>query len=381
MDFRGDPSAALLEVLDPEQNNTFSDHYLELEYDLSKVLFITTANVKYDIPGPLLDRMEIIDIPSYLDFDKLQIAQKHIVPKLLSEFGLQPYNVSIDDHAMMKIITEYTREAGVRNLEREIASLFRKIARNVVSISQNSTVKKSKKKLVVAVKDIETYLKVPRYKRKADSLKDKIGIATGLAWTSVGGDTLPVEVSIMPGSEKLTLTGKLGDVMKESAMASLTYVRSHWSSLGVPEEFSKNKEIHIHVPEGAIPKDGPSAGITMTLALISASSGLPLRGDIAMTGEITLRGSILPIGGLNEKLLAAKRMGIMTVLIPKGNEKDIAEVNPVILENMTIVPVDHIQQALPIAFRDWKQVHKKSLHKEINVANETSIKKGIITPH
>jgi ATP-dependent Lon protease len=289
--------------------------------------------------------------------------------------------VSIDDHAMMKIITEYTREAGVRNLEREIASLFRKIARNVVSRSQNNTVKKSKKKLVVAVKDIETYLKVPRYKRKADSLKDKIGIATGLAWTSVGGDTLPVEVSIMPGSEKLTLTGKLGDVMKESAMASLTYVRSHWSSLGVPEEFSKNKEIHIHVPEGAIPKDGPSAGITMTLALISASSGLPLRGDIAMTGEITLRGSILPIGGLNEKLLAAKRMGIMTVLIPKGNEKDIAEVNPVILENMTIVPVDHIQQALPIAFRDWKQVHKKSLHKEINVANETSIKKGIITPH
>jgi ATP-dependent Lon protease len=381
MDFRGDPSAALLEVLDPEQNNTFSDHYLELEYDLSKVLFITTANVKYDIPGPLLDRMEIIDIPSYLDFDKLQIAQKHIVPKLLSEFGLQSYNVSIDDHAMMKIITEYTREAGVRNLEREIASLFRKIARNVVSRSQNNTVKKSKKKLVVAVKDIETYLKVPRYKRKADSLKDKIGIATGLAWTSVGGDTLPVEVSIMPGSEKLTLTGKLGDVMKESAMASLTYVRSHWSSLGVPEEFSKNKEIHIHVPEGAIPKDGPSAGITMTLALISASSGLPLRGDIAMTGEITLRGSILPIGGLNEKLLAAKRMGIMTVLIPKGNEKDIAEVNPVILENMTIVPVDHIQQALPIAFRDWKQVHKKSLHKEINVANETSIKKGIITPH
>ena len=381
MDFRGDPSAALLEVLDPEQNNTFSDHYLEIEYDLSKVLFITTANVKYDIPGPLLDRMEVIDIPSYLDFDKLQIAQKHIVPKLLTEFGLKPFKVSVDDDAMMKIITEYTREAGVRNLEREIASLFRKIARNVVSVASNGTEKKSKKKRTISVKDIEVFLKVPRYKRKPDSLKDKIGVATGLAWTSVGGDTLPVEVSIMPGSEKLTLTGKLGDVMKESAMASLTYVRSHWSSLGVPEEFSKNKEIHIHVPEGAIPKDGPSAGITMTLALISASSGLPLRGDIAMTGEITLRGSILPIGGLNEKLLAAKRMGIMTVLIPKGNEKDIAEVNPVILENMNIVPVDHIQQALPIAFRDWKLAHKKSIHKEINIAGENLIKKGIITPH
>jgi ATP-dependent Lon protease len=356
MDFRGDPSAALLEVLDPEQNNTFSDHYLEVEYDLSKVLFITTANVKFDIPGPLLDRMEVIDVSSYLDFDKLQIARNHILPKLLKEFGMEGMQVSLQDDAILKIITEYTREAGVRNLEREIASVLRKVAKEIV-LEQSASVRKKKKvtkAYTIQAADIEKYLKVPRFRRKDEDLTDRIGVATGLAWTSVGGDTLPVEVSIMPGGEKLTLTGKLGDVMKESATAALTYVRSNWKNLAIPEEFSKGREIHIHVPEGAIPKDGPSAGITMTLALVSAASGMPLRGDIAMTGEVTLRGNILPIGGLNEKLLAAKRVGIHTVLIPKGNEKDIAEVNPVIRQDMTIIPVQHITEALPLVFRGWK---------------------------
>ncbi|MFM8455157.1 MAG: S16 family serine protease, partial [Ignavibacteria bacterium] len=349
MDFRGDPSAALLEVLDPEQNNTFNDHYLELDYDLSKVLFITTANVKYNIPAPLLDRMEVIDLQSYLDFEKVQIAKKHILPQLLEEYALKQYNIKFSDKALLKIIREYTRESGVRNLEREIASVLRKIARSIVGQGE----KYDRKGFAITDEDIESYLRTPKFKDSDANLTDKVGIATGLAWTSVGGDTLPVEVSIMPGSEKLTLTGKLGDVMKESAQAALSYIRSHTESLSIAGDFNKGKEIHIHVPEGAIPKDGPSAGITMTIALISAATGKPVRGDIAMTGEITLRGMILPIGGLNEKLLAAKRLGIKTVLIPEGNAKDIQEVNPHILKGLKVVPVEHIDQALPYAFRKW----------------------------
>ncbi|MFN5176445.1 MAG: endopeptidase La [Ignavibacteria bacterium] len=349
MDFRGDPSAALLEVLDPEQNNAFNDHYLELDYDLSKVLFITTANVKYNIPAPLLDRMEVIDLNSYLDFEKVQIAKKHIVPNLLQEYALKKYKISFSDKALLKIIREYTRESGVRNLEREIASILRKIAKEIVSGNQKNTGKGFK----VSEDSIEDYLRTPRFKESNSNLTDKIGIATGLAWTSVGGDTLPVEVSIMPGSERLTLTGKLGDVMKESASAALTYIRSHVEDLSISPGFEKGKEIHIHVPEGAIPKDGPSAGITMTIAMISAATGKPVRGDIAMTGEITLRGMILPIGGLNEKLLAAKRLGIKTVLIPEGNAKDIQEVNPHILKGLNIIPVECLDQALPHAFRKW----------------------------
>ncbi len=349
MDFRGDPSAALLEVLDPEQNNTFNDHYLELDYDLSKVLFITTANVKYNIPAPLLDRMEVIDLNSYLDFEKVQIAKKHILPNLLEDYALKKYKIKFSDRSLLKIIREYTRESGVRNLEREIASVLRKIARKIVTQGD----KYSDNGHNISEQDIEQYLRTPRFKDSAANLTDKVGIAVGLAWTSVGGDTLPVEVSIMPGSERLTLTGKLGDVMKESAQAALSYIRSHTESLSIVGDFNKGKEIHIHVPEGAIPKDGPSAGITMTIALISAATGKPVRGDIAMTGEITLRGMILPIGGLNEKLLAAKRQGIKTVLIPEGNAKDIQEVNPHILKGLNVIPVEHIDQALPHAFRKW----------------------------
>jgi len=380
-DFRGDPSSALLEVLDPEQNINFNDHYLEVDYDLSNVLFITTANVKYDIPLPLLDRMEVIELSSYLDPDKLEIAKRHIVPKLIEEYGLANFNIEIKDEALNKIITEYTREAGVRSLEREIASVFRKLAKEVVeeydaktpqliskdskprkALNKNPHFKKSLKdrKFIIDVALIEKYLKVPRFKVKKEDLEDKVGVATGLAWTSVGGDILPVEVNIMPGSEKLTLTGKLGDVMKESAMAALSYIRANHKEHGIDENFNKKKEIHIHVPEGAIPKDGPSAGITMTLALISAIKGTKLRGDLAMTGEVTLRGNILPIGGLNEKLLAAKKAGMKTVLIPKENEPDIAEISDVIKNNLEIIPVKHISEAIPIAFRSDTPIKKVS---------------------
>ncbi len=375
MDFRGDPSAALLEVLDPEQNNTFNDHYLELDYDLSKVLFITTANVKYNIPAPLLDRMEVIDLNSYLDFEKVQIAKKHILPGLLEEYALKKFKIKISDKAILKIIREYTRESGVRNLEREIASVLRKIAKEIVSHGE----KYAQKAHNISEEDIERYLRTPRFKDAAANLTDKVGIATGLAWTSVGGDTLPVEVSIMPGNERLTLTGKLGDVMKESAHAALSYIRSHTESLTIQSDFAKGKEIHIHVPEGAIPKDGPSAGITMTIALISAATGKPVRGDIAMTGEITLRGMILPIGGLNEKLLAAKRQGIKTVLIPEGNAKDIQEVNPHILKGLNVIPVEHIEQALPHAFRKWTITRTDApiVKKNSVVKAKKSVKKSV----
>lgn len=371
-DFRGDPAAALLEVLDPEQNSAFNDHYLEVDYDLSKVLFITTANVKYDIPLPLLDRMEVIELSSYLEDAKVEIAQRHILPKIIKEFALDNVQLDFTREAIIKVIQEHTREAGVRNLERELSSVLRKLTREIITqfTTQGKKGKKASndaqnapfaeqfnkyienKKFTVAEADIDRLLKISKFKRKPEKLQDKIGVATGLAWTSVGGDTLPVEVSMMPGNEKLTLTGKLGDVMKESAMAALTYVRSDWAKLGVPEDFSKSKEIHIHVPEGAIPKDGPSAGITMTMALVSAASGRPLCGDVAMTGEVTLRGDVLPIGGLGEKLLAARREGIKTVLIPKENEKDLVEISDVILKDLTIVPVDSILEALPIALRD-----------------------------
>ena len=375
MDFRGDPSAALLEVLDPEQNNTFNDHYLELDYDLSKVLFITTANVKYNIPAPLLDRMEVIDLNSYLDFEKVQIAKKHILPGLLEEYALKKFKIKFSDKAILKIIREYTRESGVRNLEREIASVLRKIAKEIVSHGE----KYAQKAHNISEEDIERYLRTPRFKDAAANLTDKVGIATGLAWTSVGGDTLPVEVSIMPGNERLTLTGKLGDVMKESAHAALSYIRSHTESLTIQSDFAKGKEIHIHVPEGAIPKDGPSAGITMTIALISAATGKPVRGDIAMTGEITLRGMILPIGGLNEKLLAAKRQGIKTVLIPEGNAKDIQEVNPHILKGLNVIPVEHIEQALPHAFRKWTITRTDApiVKKNSVVKAKKSVKKSV----
>ncbi len=347
MDFRGDPSAALLEVLDPEQNNTFNDHYLDVDYDLSHVMFITTANVRYAIPPPLQDRMEIIELPGYLQHDKREIARRHIIPKQLAEHGLEKRNVTIADAAIDKVITEYTREAGVRNLEREIATICRKVAKEVVEGRQQG--KKKSKGIAVSPEKVEAYLGVPRFRNRGHAKEPRVGSVTGLAWTSVGGDILNIDVTVMSGPEKLTLTGQLGDVMKESAQAALSYLRANAKRIGLGENSMKGKEIHIHVPEGAIPKDGPSAGITMAVALYSAISGRPARSDIAMTGEITLRGNVLAIGGLNEKLLAAQRSGITTVLIPEENEKDLKEIQDRVKEGLTLTPVGSIDEALRIA--------------------------------
>ena len=349
MDFRGDPSSALLEVLDPEQNNTFNDHYLDIDYDLSNVMFITTANVRYNIPLPLQDRMEIIELPGYMQHDKVEIARRHILPKQLKEHGLHDRHVDISDAAMTKIITEYTREAGVRNLEREIASVCRKVAKDIVSAKQGKT-KRQRTAFVVQPEQIEKYLGVPRCRNRVRTEELRVGSVTGLAWTSVGGDILHVDVSVMAGQEKLTLTGQLGDVMKESAQAALSYLRAHARALGLPPSFFHKKEIHIHLPEGAIPKDGPSAGITMAMAMYSALSGKPARGDVAMTGEITLRGEVLSIGGLTEKLLAAQRSGVSTVLIPKENMKDLEEIPAKVKEGVRLIPISRIEEALPHVF-------------------------------
>ena len=354
MDFRGDPSAALLEVLDPEQNNTFSDHYLDVDYDLSKVMFITTANVRYAIPLPLQDRMEITELPGYLDYDKREIAKRHIIPKQLAAHGLTEKMLKFTDGAIDKIINEYTREAGVRNVERELASVCRKAAKEIVLSRRKNGVAKRKKKsdggISVTGEMIERYLGVPKFRKKEAERERRVGSVTGLAWTSVGGDILNVDVTIMSGTQKLTLTGQLGEVMKESAQAALSYIRSNAKRFGVNPEFTKGREIHIHLPEGAIPKDGPSAGITMAMAIISAASNRPARNDIAMTGEITLRGNVLPIGGLNEKLLAAQRSGIKTVIIPKENVQDLTEIPDKVKEGLKIIPVETIEEAARLVF-------------------------------
>ncbi|MCP5064322.1 MAG: endopeptidase La [Ignavibacteriae bacterium] len=361
MDFRGDPSSAMLEVLDPEQNQTFTDHYLDVEYDLSKVMFITTANVRHNIPLPLQDRMEVIELPGYLEFEKLEIAKRHILPRQLKAHGLDKFDVSISDAAILKIITEYTREAGVRNLEREISSTFRKTAKEIViGRIKNGRKKKEQIKFVINEAKVEEFLGVPKFRSKAAKKESKVGTVTGLAWTSVGGDILDVEVTLMNGNEKLTLTGQLGDVMKESAQAALSYLRSNAKELKLPVNFYKGKEIHIHLPEGAIPKDGPSAGITMTMAMYSAISKQPAKCDVAMTGEINLRGNVLPIGGLNEKLLAAKRNGITTVIIPKENEKDLAEIKDAVKDGLKIIPVTDTKQAIPILFKKKRVVRKRT---------------------
>ncbi len=373
MDFRGDPSSAMLEVLDPEQNHTFNDHYLEVDYDLSQVMFITTANVRYNIPLPLQDRMEIIELSGYLEYDKIEIAKRHIIPKQLDAHGLTNKNVTLTDGAVKKIITDYTREAGVRNLERELASVCRKIARDIVLHDSTNGKIKSKAGFIVDEDKIEDYLKVPRFRHSAHSKEKRIGSVTGLAWTSVGGEILSVDVTIMNGAEKLSLTGQLGNVMKESAQAALSYIRSNAKSLGVSPNFFKGKEVHIHLPEGAIPKDGPSAGITMAMALLSAISGKPASNDIAMTGEITLRGNVLPIGGLNEKLIAAKRNGIGTVLIPRENEIDLKEIQLKVQEGLTIIPIAKIEDAIQYVFPNSKTAIKKTSHKKVN--NKSSRKK------
>ena len=350
MDFRGDPSSAMLEVLDPEQNHTFNDHYLEVDYNLQQVMFITTANVRYNIPLPLQDRMEIIELPGYLEFDKLEIAKRHLIPKQLKAHGLENKNVEFNDGAIKKIISEYTREAGVRNLEREIASIFRKLAKEIVVKESTNGRKKRKVKHIVDENLVEEYLKTPRFRYQRHTKGNKIGSVTGLAWTSTGGELLSVDVTIMNGAGKLNLTGQLGNVMKESAQAALSYLRASAKKLGLNPDFFKGKEIHIHLPEGAIPKDGPSAGVAMAMAMLSAVSGRSASNNVAMTGEITLTGSILAIGGLTEKLLAAKRNNIKTVLIPKENEIDLKEISDKVKNGIHIVTIEKAEQAIPYIF-------------------------------
>ena len=339
-DWRGDPSSALLEVLDPEQNATFSDHYLEVDYDLSPVMFVTTANT-LKMAKPLLDRMEIIELSGYTEEEKLQIALRHLLPKQMKLANVSKKEFSLSVSAIRKLIREYTREAGVRQLEREIANLVRKAVKALLSDEA--------KKISITDKDVEKYAGVPKYSYGLAEKKDQVGVVTGLAWTEAGGDILAIEASVMPGTGKSTLTGHLGDVMKESVLAALSYIRSHHKELGIDaKRFAKN-DVHVHVPEGATPKDGPSAGIAMCTTLVSAFTGIPVRKDIAMTGEITLRGRILPIGGLKEKLLAARRSGIKTVLIPKENKKDLAEIPELVTKELKIICVDHITDVLKYA--------------------------------
>ncbi len=343
MDFRGDPSAALLEVLDPEQNCAFNDHYLEVDYDLSQILFITTANLQNQIPEPLHDRMEIINLPGYLEHDKLAIAQDFLIPKLLKQHGLKSRNLKFQKTAILHIIREYTREAGVRNLERELSAVCRKVAREIVENDKQKAV-------TVSNSNIQKYLGISKYPERQRVYDDMIGAALGLAWTSYGGDILQIEVNIMRGKGQLSLTGKLGDVMKESAKAALSYSRTNAKKMGIKGEFWKNNDIHIHIPEGATPKDGPSAGITIAVALISALANRPVKKDLAMTGEITLRGNVLAIGGLNEKLLAAQRSNIKTVVIPFENEKDLEEISDKVKKGLKIIPHKHMDGVLKEAF-------------------------------
>lgn len=354
MDFRGDPSSAMLEVLDPEQNHTFNDHYLEVDYNLQQVMFITTANIRYNIPLPLQDRMEIIELPGYLEYDKLEIAKKHLIPKQLSAHGLDSKKVQFNEDALKKIIGEYTREAGVRNLEREIASVLRKVAKEIVVKESTNGRKKVKRKYVIDKNKIEDYLKTPRFRHQRHSKVNKVGSVTGLAWTSTGGELLTVDVSLMNGSGKLNLTGQLGNVMKESAQAGLSYLRSSAKKLGINPDFFKGKDIHIHLPEGSIPKDGPSAGVTMTMAMLSAISNKPASNNVAMTGEITLTGMILGIGGLTEKLLAAQRYKIATVLIPKENEVDLKEIPNKVKKGLKVVTIEKVGEAIPYVFEGIK---------------------------
>jgi ATP-dependent Lon protease len=364
-DFRGDPSSALLEVLDPEQNATFNDHYLDVDYDLSKVMFITTANTLERIPRPLQDRMEIIRIPGYTENEKLNIAKRYLVKKQREANGLKEENIEISDKAILGLIRHYTREAGVRNLEREIASLCRKVAVEVIKTDRNAHVR-------ISNSGLAKFLGPAKFRYGLAETHPQIGVATGLAWTEMGGELLAVEVTIVPGRGKMTITGQLGDVMQESAHAALSYVRSRALMLGLAPDFYQKIDIHLHLPEGATPKDGPSAGITLATALVSALCRVEVRNDLAMTGEITLRGRVLPIGGLKEKVLAAHRGGIKTILIPKDNEKDIQEIPAAVIKNLTLVPVEHmdavLKQALVLA--DPESFFKTG-HSEIDYRTDT----------
>ena len=338
-DFRGDPSSALLEVLDPEQNVAFNDHYLDLDYDLSDIFFITTANTLHNIPAPLQDRMEIIRLPGYTEIEKLNIAKLFLIKKQAEQNGLKQENISFTDNAILQIIRTYTSEAGVRNLEREIASICRKVAKEVVKHGEGTHVS-------VTMQSVQKYLGVPKFRYGRTEEEDAVGVATGLAWTDSGGELLQTEATVMPGKGNLSLTGKLGDVMQESARAALSYVRSRSRQLKLPDDFYEKVDIHVHVPEGATPKDGPSAGITLATAMVSALTRIPITRDIAMTGEITLRGRILPIGGLKEKILAAHRGGVSKVLIPSESKKDIMDIPKKILKKVELVLVDHMDDVL-----------------------------------
>jgi ATP-dependent Lon protease len=339
MDFRGDPSAALLEVLDPEQNYSFNDHYLDIDYDLSDILFITTANTLPEIPLPLQDRMEIIRLPGYSEYEKYHIAKDFLLSKQIEMNGLGEKIVQFSKNAVLTVIRRYTRESGVRNLEREISSICRKIAREVIKNKDNDTFK-------VTAKSVQKYLGPPRFKEHQIEEKDQVGIVTGLAWTHVGGELLCIETLILPGKGKQIMTGKLGEIMQESAQAAVSYVRSRADRLDIDKDFYKNNDIHIHIPEGAIPKDGPSAGISMCTSLVSALAKRPVYRDVAMTGEITLRGRVLTIGGIKEKILAAHRGGIKKVIVPKENEKDLKDIPSMVLKQIEIVFVEHMDEVL-----------------------------------
>lgn len=351
-DYRGDPSSALLEVLDPEQNSTFNDHYLELDYDLSDVMFITTAN-SLDMPRPLLDRMEIIRLSGYTEEEKIEIAKQHLLPKIFEENAVKPTELFISDEAIRDVIRYYTREAGVRNLERELATIARKAIKDIIMAQEDKDT--AVKMVKVTEKNLEKYLGVIKYRYGEAEDQDHIGVTTGLAWTEVGGDILFIEAVDMPGKGKITQTGKLGDVMKESIETAYSVVRAHSKELGIDPEIFEKTDIHVHVPEGATPKDGPSAGIAMYTTLVSVLTKTPVRKDVAMTGEITLQGRVLPIGGLKEKLLSALRGGIKTVIIPKDNEKDLVEIPDIVTKGMKIIPVKEVSEVLAVALRHPKK--------------------------
>ena len=367
-DFRGDPTSALLEVLDPEQNNAFSDHYLNLPFDLSKVMFITTANMEDTIPEALMDRMEVLELSGYTDDEKIIIAKTHLLPRQIKENGLTPEQIKISDKAIFEVIRGYTREAGLRNLERELASICRKNARKLAEgktgpfqVNENSVAK---------------LLGVPKFIPEDEKGEGEVGVATGLAWTAFGGEVLRVEVSPLEGKANLTLTGSLGEVMRESAQAALTYMRSRYKELGLKQDFYENLDLHLHVPSGAIPKDGPSAGVTITTAMVSAVTGIAVKEDVAMTGEVTLTGKVLPIGGLKEKSLAALRTGVKTILVPEKNKKDISEIPAKVRRALEIIPVSHVDQVLEVALvkKPWKPLRKKPVKKA--PAKKTAAKKA-----
>lgn len=340
-DFRGDPASALLEVLDPEQNNTFNDHYLEVDYDLSNVMFVTTANT-LNIPPALMDRMEIIRIAGYTEDEKVEIARRHLIPEQIKNHGLETEEFTLEDGALQELIRRYTREAGVRSLERELAKLARKAVKELLTTDHTT--------VTVTEDNLADYLGVPKYRYGEAELEDQVGVVTGLAWTEVGGEILTVEGVMMPGKGKMTVTGNLRDVMKESIQAASAYVRSRAVDFGIEPPLFERRDIHVHVPEGATPKDGPSAGVAMATAIISLMTGIPVRRDVAMTGEITLRGRVLPIGGLKEKMLAALRAGIKTVIIPEENVKDLAEIPDKLKNELEIMPVSRVEEVLKIAF-------------------------------